>query len=92
MLLQAFYIKNLDEIDSVKLRPGEVKARKIAKTASVMPAFVVYALFLPLLMLLHYCHQPTQDKVQSLIFNFIVKPIRWLCYQAVFLLFNLIFV
>lgn len=84
MLLQAFYIKSLDDIDTVNLPRGEIQARMIAKNVSVIPAFIIYALFLPLLMILHFCHQPTQEKVQIIIFHFLLKPIRWLCYKIVF--------
>jgi hypothetical protein len=83
MILEPFYIKGLDEIDTVNLPPGEIQARTIAKNVSVIPTFFVYALFLPLLMILHFCHQPTQEKVQIILFYVLLKPIRWLWYKII---------
>ncbi|MBD2384215.1 hypothetical protein [Cylindrospermum sp. FACHB-282] len=83
MILEAFYMKGLDDIDIVNLPPAEIQARTIAKNVSVIPTFFVYALFLPLLMVLHFCHQPSQEKVQAIIFYFLLKPIRWIWYKIV---------
>ncbi len=90
MLLQAFYMKGLDEIDAVHLPRSEVRARMIAKNISVMPTFMVYAIFLPVLMILHYCHQPTQVMVNNLIWHFILKPIRLIWYTGVYLICSLV--
>lgn len=90
MLSQIFYIKSIDEVDTINLPPGEIQARMIAKNVSIVPTFIVYALFLPLLMILHYCHQPTQNLVHSLIFSSLVKPTRWICYKIVFSFCNLL--
>jgi hypothetical protein len=89
MLLQAFYMESLDEIDTEHLPPGEIKSRKIAKKLSVFPTFLMYAIFLPLLMILYYCHQSSAEWLQGIIFSFILKPIRWTFYQIIYLFCNL---
>ncbi|AFY35900.1 hypothetical protein [Calothrix sp. PCC 7507] len=88
MILQAFYMESLDEIDIENLPKGEVQSRRIAKNFSVFPTFIVYATFLPLLMILYYCYQPGAEKLQSIIFGLILKPIRWTFYQIVYLFCN----
>jgi hypothetical protein len=89
MLLQAFYIKSLDEINTVSLSQGEVQVRTIAKTISIFPTFIIYALFLPLLMILYYCHVNTGIIAHNLLSQFIIKPIRWTSYQIVYWFCNL---
>ncbi len=88
MLLQALYMESLDAIDLENLPQDEIKSRKIAKIFSVFPTFIVYAVFLPLLMILYYCYQPGAEKLQSIIFGLILKPIRWAFYQIVYLFCN----
>ncbi|BAY09617.1 hypothetical protein [Calothrix sp. NIES-2098] len=85
MLLPVFYMESLDEIDTEKLSRGEVQVRKIAQNLSLIPTFFVYAIFLPLLMILYYCYEPAKEIFQGFIFTFIIKPIRWFCYQIVYL-------
>ncbi|BAZ31462.1 hypothetical protein NIES4074_39350 [Cylindrospermum sp. NIES-4074] len=89
MHLQSFYVKSIDEIDTINLSNSQIRARKIAKNVSLIPVFPIYALFLPLLMILYYIHQPTQEKVQTLILYFIIKPIRWLGYKIVLFICNI---
>ncbi|OUL33014.1 hypothetical protein BV372_17680 [Nostoc sp. T09] len=84
MLLPVFYMESLDQIDTVNLSRGEVQVRKIAKNISLIPTFFVYAIFLPLLMILYYCYEPGKEIVQGFIFTFIIKPTRWFCYQIVY--------
>lgn len=84
MLLPVFYMESLDKIDTVSLSRGEVQVRKIAKNISLVPTFFVYAIFLPLLMILYYCYEPAKEIFQNILFTFIIKPIRWFCYQIVY--------
>lgn len=88
MFLQAFYIESLDEIDTENLPQGEIQSRKIAKNLSIFPTFIVYAVSLPILMIFYYCYQPSALKLQGIIFTFILKPIRWISYQIVYLFCN----
>lgn len=84
MLLPVLYMESLDKIDSQNLSRGEIQVRQIAKNISLIPAFGIYALFLPLLMILYYCYEPAKEALQGFIFTFIVKPTRWVCYKIVF--------
>ncbi|MBD2198734.1 MULTISPECIES: hypothetical protein [Calothrix] len=86
MLLPVLYMESLDEIDSENLSRGEIQVRQIARNMSVFPAFCIYALFLPLLMILYYCYEPAKEAFQGFIFTFILKPIRWVCYKIVFII------
>ncbi len=88
MLLQACYMESIDEIDTTNLSQGEIQARKIAKNFSLMPTFIAYAIFLPVLMIVYYCHRTSGQIMHNLIFHFILKPIRWTFYQTVYLLCN----
>ncbi len=90
MLLQAFYIKSLDEIDTENLPQREIQSRKIAKKLSLFPTFLIYAIFLPIFMILYYCYQPSAEKFQNIIFVFILKPLRWTCYKIIYLFCNLL--
>jgi hypothetical protein len=88
MLLQAFYMESIDEIDTVNLPQGEVIARKIAKNSSLIPTFIIYAIFLPILMIVYYCNHKTGEMMHNFIFHFILKPIRWTFYQILYFLCN----
>ena len=85
MLLPVFYMPSIDKIDAANLSSGEIQVRKIAKNISLIPTFAIYAIFLPLLMILYYCYNPAKEAVQGFIFTFIIKPTRWFCYQIVYL-------
>ncbi|MBD2356717.1 hypothetical protein H6G41_19140 [Tolypothrix sp. FACHB-123] len=86
MLLPVLYMESLDKIDSQNLSRGEIQVRQIAKNISLIPAFGIYALFLPLLMILYYCYEPAKEAFQGFMFTFILKPCRWVCYKIVFII------
>ncbi|BAY96549.1 hypothetical protein NIES37_04830 [Tolypothrix tenuis PCC 7101] len=86
MLLPVFYMASIDDIDTANLSRGEIQVRNIAKNISLIPTFVIYALFLPLLMILYYCYEPGKEKIHGFIFTFMIKPIRWFSYQIVYLI------
>jgi len=81
-------MESLDEIDTTNLSRGEIQVRQIAKNISLVPTFFVYAVFLPLLMVLYYCYDPGKESVHGFILTFMIKPIRCFCYQIVYLVCN----
>jgi hypothetical protein len=90
MLLPVLYMETLDEIDNKNLSRGEIQVRQIAKNFSLILTFCVYAIFLPLLMILYYCYEPAKEVVQGFIFTFILKPTRWVCYKIVYIICNFV--
>lgn len=88
MLLPVFYMESLDDIDTTNLSRGEIQVRNIAKNLSLIPTYVIYAIFLPLLMIIYYCYEPGKDKFYVFIFTYIIKPTRWFSYQIVYLICN----
>lgn len=86
MITRAFYMKSLDDINTDHLPKRNVQARKMAQSVSMVPTFVIYAILLPLLMIIYYCHQPSGYKAHLLFFNFIIKPVRWVSYYIIYLL------
>jgi hypothetical protein len=63
MIFQAFYMKNLDEIDTLKLPSAEIQVRSIARNISLISTFIVYAIFLPLLMIFYDCCELSKENV-----------------------------
>jgi hypothetical protein len=90
MVLRTFYMKSIDEINAGNPTLGEIQVRQIAKNVSVLPTFIVFALFLPLLMILYYCHENSGRRAHTIVFNFFIKPTRWVSYTIVYLLCSLV--
>jgi len=88
MHLQAFYIKSLDEINTVNFSQGEIQVRKTARYISLFPTFITYALFLPLLMILYHCHNHTGRVAHAVLSGYLIKPIRWISYHIVYWICN----
>lgn len=88
MVLRSFYMDSIDTINTGSLSHGEIEIRKLAKNVSLLPTFIVYALLLPLLMLVYHCHPPTGQKAHNLVFGCFLKPIRWITYKTVYLFFS----
>lgn len=92
MIAEKLYVKRFDDIDTVNLPEGEVKARKIAKSVSYFTTLIAYYLIIfPVLGVVYILNRKFAEAMNNLTIFFILKTNRWIWYQMVYYPLKLVF-